>query len=119
MFDEKGLISVPVETTSFDVIFEAAVEAGAEDVQEGGDSYQIITDRTDLYSVSEALEGASISAEEAKLAQIPSTMVELDDADLAQRILNLIDALEELDDVQEVWANFDISDSVAEQLGGG
>ena len=119
MFEEKGLISVSAQTASFDAIFEAAVEAGAEDVQESGDTYQILTDRTELYNVSAALEESEINAQEARLAQIPSNVVECEDADMAQRILNLIDALEDLDDVQEVWANFDISDSVAEQLGGG
>jgi YebC/PmpR family DNA-binding regulatory protein len=117
MFEEKGLITIPTESTDFETLFEAAVEAGAEDVQESGEQFEIVTDRTELYNVSTALEQAEIEAEEAKLAQIPTTTVELTETVLAQKILTLIEALEDLDDVQEVFANFDVSESVANDLG--
>ena len=116
MFEEKGLITVPAEAVDFDIIFEAAVEAGAEDVQEGGDHYQVVTDRTELYDVSAALEQAEIKSEEAKLAQIPTNTIELTELELTKKVLALIEALEDLDDVQDVWANFDVSESVAQAL---
>ena len=118
MFEEKGLITVASEGNEFDTIFEAAVEAGAEDVQESGEHYEVVTDRTELYDVSTALEQAEITAEEAKLAQIPTNTVELTELELAKKILALIEALEDLDDVQDVWANFDVSDGVAQALEG-
>ena len=118
MFEEKGLITVSSEGTEFDTIFEASVEAGAEDVHESGEHFEIVTDRTELYDVSAALEQANITAEEAKLAQIPTTTVELTELDLTQKILALIEALEDLDDVQDVWANFDVSETVAQALEG-
>lgn len=117
MFEEKGLITVPEGRVTFDALFEAAVEAGADDVREADEGYEIITDRTELYAVSSALEDAAIDITEAKLAQFPGTMLDLEDVETARKVLNLIDVLEDLDDVLAVWANLDISDEIADLLG--
>ena len=116
MFECKGSILVPKSQVDFDTIFEAAVEAGAEDVADAGDTWQVLTERTDLYQVSGALEQAGVPAEEGKLAQIPQNMVTLDSADAARKILALVDVLEENDDVQDVWGNFDMTDEVLQAL---
>lgn len=116
MFDSKGSIVVPKESMDFDATFEAAVEAGAEDVTDNGEAWQILTERADLYVVSQALEAAEVPAEDGKLAKIPQNVVVLEDTSTAQKVLNLVEALEDLDDVQEVWGNFDFAPDVLRQL---
>ena len=93
-----------------------AVEAGAEDVEQGDGEYLVTTAREDLYAVSEALEEAGITPNESKLAKVPQTVVEITVVGTAKKVLNLIEQLEDNDDVQAVWANFDISDDVASAL---
>lgn len=114
LFNQRGLITVRGDE---DVVMLTALEAGAEDVRESGDGYDVETSPSDLDAVRKALEGAGAVVDSAEVTQLPSTSVAVD-ADIAGKILRLIDALEDLDDVQQVYANFDVSDEVMEQLAG-
>ena len=118
MFEQKGLIRVEsADGLSFDVIFERAVEAGAEDVEDTGEGdYLVTTARTDLYDVSSQLEASGLTLSEAKLGQVPTNVVELSDVNVATKVMQLVEGLEDCDDVQTVWANFDVSESVATAL---
>jgi YebC/PmpR family DNA-binding regulatory protein len=115
MFERKGLVSYPADAGDADTIFEAAIEAGAEDVESSEDGHDIYCDATDLHAVSTALEAALGESETTKLIWKPTTTTELD-LEGAQKLMNLINALEDDDDVQTVTANFDISDEIMEQL---
>ena len=115
MFERKGLVVYPADAGDADTIFEAAIEAGAEDVESTGDGHEIYCADTDLNEVSSALEEALGESETTKLIWKPSTTTPLD-LDAAQKLMRLIEALEDDDDVQTVTANFDISDEVMEQL---
>ena len=109
-FEPRGIITVPKEGLSEDDIFEKAVEAGADDVDtEGEDMYEIRTEPGDLHAVSEGLEGQGVTVENAQLTMLPKTTVKIEGKEAAQ-VLRLMEAIEDLDDVQDVYANFDISD---------
>ena len=116
MFEQKGRITVAKEDVTFERLFELALESGAEDVEDGGESWLVMTSREDLYRVSGELEAAGLEAAEAELARIPTTTIDLTELTAAQKVLRLVEALEECDDVQTVWGNFDISEDVAAQL---
>jgi transcriptional/translational regulatory protein YebC/TACO1 len=96
---------------------DAAIEGGADDVTLDGDTIEVVTEPSALSAVRQALEAAGIECEQVELTMIPKTTVTLDEAD-ARKTLRLIDALESSDDVQEVYANFDISDEVLEAVAG-
>ncbi|MDW7645667.1 MAG: YebC/PmpR family DNA-binding transcriptional regulator [Desulfuromonadales bacterium] len=108
LFDRKGLISFPTEN-DFDTIFEAALEAGAEDVKDEGDSYEVITDPSNFIEVREAIAEKGLKWETAEITMIPQTMVQVEGKQ-AEQMLKMMDKLEDNDDVQNVYANFDISD---------
>ncbi len=110
-FDRVGLIVYPAAAGSEDTILEAAIEAGADDVESSESGHDIWTSMEDLHEVAGALEKALGEAESVKLAWKPSVEVELD-AENAQKLMNLIDTLEDDDDVQTVWGNYDIPDDV-------
>lgn len=116
LFDQKGHIEVPSEGRDFDGLFEHAVEAGAEDVEDADETFLVTTAREDLYAVVEALEAAGVPVQESKLAMVPQTTVEITDIGTAKSVMALVEFLEDNDDVQSVWANFDISDDVASAL---
>ena len=116
LFDEKGQIRLPKADVDYETIFDAAVEAGAEEVEDAEEDWLITTAREDLYQVNSALEEAGITASEVQLAKIPQTTVDITDLGAAKKIMALIDHLEDNDDVQTVWANFDLSDEVAASL---
>ena len=116
-FDRMGLISYPAKAGSADAVFEAALEAGAEDVQSTEDGHEIWTAIGDLHEVARALEPVLGEAEGAKLAWRPQTMVTVNEADAAT-LMKLIDVLDDDDDVQTVWGNYDVPDEVMEKLGG-
>ena len=97
-------------------MFEAALEAGAEDVTCSDDGHEIWTAVADLHGVTKALEAVLGEAEGAKLAWRPQTMVSVDEADAAT-LFKLIDTLDDDDDVQTVWGNYEVSDEVMEKLG--
>lgn len=116
LFDRKGQISYAPGIDE-DALMEAALEAGADDVVSNDDgSVDVFTSFADFIAVNEALEAAGFKSENAEVTMIPSTEATLD-LDSAQKVLKLIDALEDLDDVQNVYSNADIPDDVMEQLG--
>jgi transcriptional/translational regulatory protein YebC/TACO1 len=109
-FEQKGLIVVPKEACSADDIFEKAVEAGADDVDTNGDDvYEITTSPGDLHVVTQALEEMKIKAKEARLTMYPKTTIKVE-GKAAASVLKLMEAIEDHDDVQDVYANFDISE---------
>ena len=115
-FDRMGLITYPINAGDADSVFEAALEAGAEDVESSEDEHSIWTAMDSLHEVAKALEATLGEAESAKLAWKPQVLVEVDEANAAT-LLKMIDALEYDDDVQTVWGNFDVSDEVMAKLG--
>ena len=115
-FDRVGLITYAASAGDADKVFEAALEAGAEDVTSSEDGHEIWTAVADLHEVAKALEPVLGEAEGAKLAWKPQTMVAVD-ADDAATLFKLIDALDDDDDVQTVWGNYEVSDEVMEKLG--
>ena len=115
-FDRMGLIEYPASAGDPDAVFEAALEAGAEDVSSSDDGHEIWTDNGSLHEVAKALEPTLGEAEGAKLAWRPQVMVAVDETDAAT-LMKLIDALDDDDDVQTVWGNYDISDEIMERLG--
>jgi YebC/PmpR family DNA-binding regulatory protein len=108
LFDRKGLISFSADN-DFDQIFEIALEAGAEDVKDEEDVYEVITDPGDFIPVREAMAAAGLKWETAETTMIPQNQVMLEGKP-AETMLKLMDALEDNDDVQNVYANFDISE---------
>ena len=111
MFERKGIITVPLAAVDEDTITLTAAEGGAEDVRADGDMWLITSEPHDLGALRTALEEAGIPIESADLSLLPKTQVEVD-ADQARTLLRLVDALEESDDVQDVYFNFDIPDAV-------
>ena len=109
MFEPKGVLVVA--GAAEDEVFLAAADAGAEDVRATDDGVEVVTPPTALSAVREALEAAGMEIQSSDLTQIPKTTMKLEQED-AKKVLGLIDELEELDDVQEVYANFDIPDDV-------
>ncbi len=116
LFDRKGLIAFDTEQ-DFDTIFEAALEAGAEDVKDEEDAYEVITDPTDFMAVRDALEEQDLTWSSAEITMIPQTVVALEGKP-AEQMLKMMDKLEDNDDVQNVYANFDISDEVIAEVMG-
>jgi len=114
-FERLGLISYPAKAGSPDKLFEAALEAGAEDVESSDDGHDIWTAIDGMHDVAKRLETVLGEAEGIKLAWKPATVVTVGEADAAQ-LLKLIDALEDDDDVQTVWGNYDVPDEVMEKL---
>ena len=117
MFDRKGEIVYPAAAGSADAVLEAAIEAGAEDVESDEESHTIYCAFEDLAEVSGALEATLGEAESTKLIWKPQTVTALDE-EAAKALFKLIDALEDDDDVQTVTANFEVSDAVMEKLAG-
>ncbi|MHA7133083.1 YebC/PmpR family DNA-binding transcriptional regulator [Oerskovia turbata] len=115
LFSRKGVIVVPQDGTTEDDVMEAVLEAGGEEVTDEGDSFEVLTEATDLVAVRTALQDAGIEYDSADVVFHPSMEVEVD-AEGARKILRLIDALEDSDDVQNVYANFDASDEVMAEL---
>jgi YebC/PmpR family DNA-binding regulatory protein len=115
LFERRGSIVVDGQKYEEEDIIAAAIEAGADDVVVDGSSFEVLTEPAALSAVRDALKAAGIQFEQAELTMVPKTTVVLDEAD-ARRTLRLIDALEESDDVQEVYANFDIPEEVLEAV---
>jgi YebC/PmpR family DNA-binding regulatory protein len=108
-FERKGVITVPKEGLTDETVFEKAIEAGAEDVDTEGDMYEITTAAADLHAVSEAFAEMNIATDSAELTMIPKSTVKVEGSNVGA-VLRLMEALEDHDDVQNVFANFDISD---------
>ncbi len=114
-FERKGLIEVPSEGVDYDKLFEVAAEAGAEDVADDGDVYSVYTDSSDLVTVRKALQDAGFDYDSADIIMHPNNEVELSFED-AQKVSRLIDNLDDLDDVQNIYSNWTASDEVMAQL---
>lgn len=117
LFDRVGIIEVPKEGVSEEEIYEKAIEAGAEDVEVGELNYILYTKPEDLYPVKEALSSMGLQIERAEIAYKPNSLVQVNDVETAKKILKLMDALEDLDDVKEVIANFDIPKDIIDRVG--
>ena len=114
-FERKGQIEVPSEGLDYDKLFEIAAEAGAEDVSDDGDVFSVITDPADLITVRKGLQEAGIDYDSADLVMIPKNEIELS-LDDARKVSKLIDNLDDLDDVQNIYSNWTASDEVMAQL---
>ncbi len=115
-FDRLGLISYPAKAGDAERVFEAALEAGAEDVASSEEGHEIWTAADALHEVARAIEAVLGEPEGVKLAWRPQTHVTLDAIDDASQLLKLIDALDDDDDVQTVWSNYEVPDAVMERL---
>ncbi|MFF5188844.1 YebC/PmpR family DNA-binding transcriptional regulator [Streptomyces sp. NPDC000345] len=115
MFSRKGVVIVPKGELSEDDVLGAVLDAGAEEVNDLGESFEVISEATDLVAVRTALQEAGIDYDSAESSFVPSVQVELDEEG-AKKIFKLIDALEDSDDVQNVFANFDVSDEIMEKV---
>jgi YebC/PmpR family DNA-binding regulatory protein len=113
LFERQGVILVP-GTVDEDELTLAAAEGGADDVTLDGSSYHVTAAPENLSSVREAIEAAGLPLDSAELTMVPKTTVEVDEEAVARKVLRLVDALEENDDVQDVYANFDIPERVLE-----
>jgi YebC/PmpR family DNA-binding regulatory protein len=117
LFNRKGVVIVPKSgRVTEDDVLAAVLDAGAEDVEDLGESFEVISEATDLVAVRTALRQAGIDYESAEAAFLPSVEVPLD-ADSARSVFRLIEAIEDSDDVQDVYANYSVSDEVMEKLG--
>jgi YebC/PmpR family DNA-binding regulatory protein len=114
LFSQRGLI---VARGDEDTILLAALDAGAEDVRATGGGFEVESSPSDMPAIQNALEAVGVVVESSDVTQLPSASIAVD-ADVASKVLRLIDALEDLDDVQEVFANFDVSEEIMEQLAG-
>ncbi len=115
MFTRKGVILVPQSAIGEDELMEVVVESGAEDMVKEGALYEITTATEDFDKVHEALKARKLPIESAEIAKVPSTTIKLEGKQ-AEQMLKLYDKLEELDDIQNVWANFDISEEEIEKF---
>ena len=115
LFSRKGVVVVPSAGTTEDDVLMAVLDAGAEEVRDLGDTFEVVCEPTDLVAVRTALQDAGIDYDSAEMGFVPSVQVELDE-DGAGKVFRLIDALEDLDDVQNVFANYDVSDEVMEKI---
>jgi YebC/PmpR family DNA-binding regulatory protein len=115
MFNRKGVVLVPKADLSEDDVLMAVLDAGAEEVNDAGDSFEIVSESSDLVVVRTALQQANFEYDSAEASFVPSVSVPLD-ADGARKVFKLIDALEDCDDVQNVYANFDVSDEVLAEV---
>ena len=117
LFERKGVILVPGEIDE-DELMLAAADAGADDVDAEESSYRVTTAPESLHSVRQALEGAGFAIESAESTMVPKTSVSVDDEAVARKIVRMMDELEENDDVQDVYSNFDIPETVLEAVAG-
>lgn len=112
MFDKKGLIVVDKKTANEELLMEIAIEAGAEDVKDEGDEFEVITAPDDFETVKEALDNAKILCSSAEVTMIPQNYTRIEGAD-AEKMIKMMDALDDCDDVQNVHTNADIPDDMA------
>ncbi|HET6653466.1 MAG TPA: YebC/PmpR family DNA-binding transcriptional regulator [Nocardioides sp.] len=120
LFNRKGVVIVPQEQDSKsvdeDAVLEATLDAGAEEVNDLGEAFEVISEATDLVAVRTALQAAGLDYDSAEASFLPSMNIELEDQKSAGAVLRLVEALEDLDDVQNVFGNFDVSDEILESL---
>ena len=116
MFEKRGYLVVEKHVVDEDALMETALESGAEDVREDGDNFEVITAPEDFETVKEAVDAAEIVTLSAEVTMLPQNMAELAGKD-AEKMIRLMDALDDCDDVQKVYTNADIPDDVVEALG--
>ena len=114
-FDRKGVVLADRAADEEDLML-VALEAGAEDLADDGEAWRITTPPTDLHTVRTAVEGAGVSVTSSELTMVPSATVPVEESSVAKRVIALIDALDDNDDVQDVYANFDIADELLEAI---
>jgi len=116
LFNRKGVVTVSKSSgASEDSLMEATLEAGAQDIKDLGETFEIISEPAELVAVRSALQQAKIDYESAESSFVPSMTIPVSDPATAKKIFDLIDAIEDLDDVQNVYGNFEVSDAVMEQ----
>jgi YebC/PmpR family DNA-binding regulatory protein len=118
MFERKGAFLVGSEGVDEDSLLEIALEAGADDVKQSDDKFEVTCDPAAFNKVAEALEKAGIKPENSQISRIPTNMVNVDDPDTARKVLRLMEQLDGHDDVQSVAANFNIPDEAMAQIAG-
>jgi YebC/PmpR family DNA-binding regulatory protein len=116
LFNRKGVVIVDKDGRTDDDVLLAVLDAGAEEVNDLGDSFEVVSEATDVVAVRTALQVAGIDYESAEVEFVPSVTVALDE-DGARKVFRLIEALEDSDDVQSVFANYDVSDEIMEAVG--
>lgn len=112
MFDSKGMVQISADGTDEDTVMMATLDAGAEDIKSEGDTIEVLCQPEDLQKVRDALSEAGIEYTSAEATMLPQSTVRVEDSKEASRILRLMDSLEDNDDVQQVYANFDIPDEI-------
>ncbi len=117
-FDRRGVVVVPTEGVDEDELFLAAADGGADDIEQDGTVFQITSAPEQLAAVRTAVEEAGFTVDSAELMLVPKTTVAVDDEAKARQVMRLIDALEDNEDVQDVYANFDIPEQVLEAVAG-
>ena len=121
LFNRKGVVIVPQQqdgkVVTEDDVLEAALDAGAEEINDLGDSFEVVSEPTDLVAVRTALQDAGIEYDSAEVQFVPSMDIPVSDPAAASKVFKLIDAVDDLDDVQNVFANFDVSDEIMEKIG--
>jgi len=118
LFERRGVVLVPADGVDEDELTLAAAEGGADDVTLDGSVYQVLAPPEELASVREAVEAAGFAVDSAELTMLPKTTVEVADESDAKKVLRLLEQLEDNDDVQDVYANFDIPEQVLEAVAG-
>jgi YebC/PmpR family DNA-binding regulatory protein len=115
-FERKGVVLVPKSAASEDDLMLPAADAGAEDINDSGEQWEIVTPATELHAVRTAIENAGYAVTSSDLLMVPTTAVELGEESAAKSVLRLVESLEDHDDVEAVYANFDIPDAVLEAV---
>jgi YebC/PmpR family DNA-binding regulatory protein len=115
-FERRGVVVVPADGTDEDAIILAAADAGADDVERDGSSFVVTSAPDSLSGVRQALEGAGLTVESVELAMVAKSTVAVSDESTARRIIGLVEGLEDTEDVQDVYANFDIPEAVLEAV---
>ena len=114
-FSRRGVILVP-SSLDEDTVMTAALEAGADDIERDGDTWKVLTDPSVVYDVKDALDAAGIEVQSAESTMVSSTTIEVTDVNDAKQILRIMDMLEDNDDVQDVYANFDMDESIMQGI---
>ena len=117
-FDRRGVVVVPADGVDEEELLLVAADGGAEDIERDGDAFQVTSAPESLSAVRQAIEGAGFTVDSAELMLVPKTTVAIEDEAKARQVMRLIDALEDNDDVQDVYANFDIPERVLEAVAG-
>jgi YebC/PmpR family DNA-binding regulatory protein len=116
MFDKKGVFIVKADAISEDELMDLVLEAGAEDLENLGEVYEVTCEAAVFEAIKGALQEKEIATESAEVSMVPQNSIKVEDVDTAKKILNLVEDFEDHDDVQNVYANYDISDEIMEQM---